>query len=167
MITFQCEHCHKEVKAPDEAGGKRGKCPYCGGANYVPVQEDPDEIPLAPIDEDEERRHEEEVRRLLEQERELIAQTGGAADEVREQGGDYAAEDLYHHVVNYVLDMSQSNLERAAQHARILRQYGFTGIQAVEDFLTGKTSEQAMDSIPEKLRVGFLKQLQQELRSKV
>ena len=55
-ISFHCESCKKKIKAPDEAGGKWGKCPYCTHRCYVPLpkSEDEPELKLAPIDEAEE-----------------------------------------------------------------------------------------------------------------
>jgi hypothetical protein len=35
-IKFQCVECGCEVKVPDEAAGKRGKCPQCSAVNDVP-----------------------------------------------------------------------------------------------------------------------------------
>ena len=71
-ITFQCEHCHKEVKAPDTAAGKRGKCPHCQQSCYIPAPVSDDELyDIAPLDEEGERKREEELRRIREQEKEL------------------------------------------------------------------------------------------------
>ena len=55
-ISFHCESCKKKVKAPDEAGGKWGKCPYCNHRCYIPLpkSDDEPELTLAPIDETEE-----------------------------------------------------------------------------------------------------------------
>lgn len=49
-IEFHCEHCNMVVKAPDDAGGRPGKCPHCQGTNYIPSPE-AGEIPLEPLDE--------------------------------------------------------------------------------------------------------------------
>lgn len=35
-ISIQCPGCHKSLKAKDELGGKRVKCPACGTAVVVP-----------------------------------------------------------------------------------------------------------------------------------
>jgi phage FluMu protein Com len=163
-ITFRCEHCRKEVKAPDSAAGKRGKCPYCGNSSYVPSSEKPEEIPLAPMNEEEERRRKEEERKLFEQERQIIAERGGDAEVPLEHRQDYKAEDLYHFVVNYCLDMSQSNLERAETHVRSLKKYGYTAAQAVDDFVSGKALEPALEAIPAKVLRGFLKQLREQVQ---
>jgi transcription elongation factor Elf1 len=70
-IAFNCEHCGKQIKAPDAAAGKNGVCPSCKGRCAVPMPKpaDDDEIRVAPLDEtDEERRKrlEDEDRRIRE-----------------------------------------------------------------------------------------------------
>ena len=35
-INFECGACGRTIEAPDAAGGKRGKCPYCGQSNDIP-----------------------------------------------------------------------------------------------------------------------------------
>jgi hypothetical protein len=55
-ITLHCESCKKKIKAPDEAGGKWGNCPYCKHKCYIPLPKQDDEpelrlIPLAPSEE--------------------------------------------------------------------------------------------------------------------
>ena len=51
-ISFNCESCKKRIKAPDNAGGKWGSCPYCKHRCYIPLpkSEDEEELKLAPID---------------------------------------------------------------------------------------------------------------------
>ncbi len=56
-IELHCPQCRKLIRAPDSAGGKRGKCPYCKNAVYIPTPSDEsEEIGLAPLDDDEEKR---------------------------------------------------------------------------------------------------------------
>ena len=55
-ISFHCEYCNKKIEAPDDAGGKWGKCPSCHKRLYVPGSEDGEELKLAPIDETEEQK---------------------------------------------------------------------------------------------------------------
>lgn len=161
-ITFRCGHCGKKVEAPDAAGGKRGKCPYCKQSNYIPapVSED-DIIPLAPED-DEAGAEDEAVRR---QEQALIAELG-ARDQPQvplEDRQDITAEDLQHYVVNYCLDMSTSKLERARTHLAELKKVRPLARQAVDAFLKGDVLEPALDTIPPKLLQGFLSNLRNEL----
>lgn len=166
-ISFRCEHCGKDVEAPDKAGGKRGKCPYCHQSNYIPAPVSDEEVlDLAPVDEEYERRRREQVQALRRQERDLIAAGGEAAPgPPLEQREDLSGEDLHHFVVNYCLDLAGSNLARAETHVERLRQFGPVGIQAVEDFREGKVIEAALDAIPRRLLKGFLDQLREKLAS--
>ena len=55
-ISFNCESCKKKIKAPDEAGGKWGNCPYCKHRCYIPSpkSEDEGELTLTPLNANEE-----------------------------------------------------------------------------------------------------------------
>ena len=167
-ITFRCENCHREVTAPDGVGGKRGKCPFCSKSTYIPVAVDEDDVlPLAPIDEDAERRLEAEEKALREKDLALLdtAGEGGAgAGPPLEQREDLAPEDLQHFAINYCLDMANSNLERAGTCAAKLHQFGSLGRQAVDSLLADEMLDSALASLPEPLVRGFLKQLSEDLK---
>jgi hypothetical protein len=164
-ISFQCEHCRREVTAPDEAAGKRGKCPYCGHSNYIPAPVSEEEIlDLAPVDEEEERRRQEEVRRIREQEKALLAEIADKAPVPLEQRTDLTSADLHHFVVNYCLDLYTSKIQRLRQHVDQLLKFKPLALQAVEDFLSGRVSEPALKGVPPRAMKGFLMQLRDELR---
>ena len=166
-ITFRCEHCGKKVEAPDAAGGRRGKCPYCKQTCYIPAPvSDEDLYGLSPEDEAEEQRARREKERLLAEEEALISEMGEKepAAEPLAQRKDVKPAELHHFVVNYCLDLMASNLERAETHAAGLRKFGKQGVAAVDEFLKGKALEPALDAIPSKVLQGFLKQLRDSLR---
>ena len=162
-ITFRCEKCGKEVKAPDGAGGKRGKCPHCGQSNYIPapVTED-DMIPLAQLDTEQERQRQEEEKALLEQARDLIAETAPPQNVPLDQRENLSSEDLHHLVVNYCLDMAGGKLERAETYVGQLKEHGPLGTTAIDDFFTGKAAEAALDAIPKPVLEGYFKQLREK-----
>lgn len=162
-LKFRCEKCHKTVEAPDSAAGRRGKCPYCGATSYVP-QPEAEEIPLAPIDEAEERRHQQEVAELIATDRDLLGQTGGDPGIPLEHKEDLSSEDLHHLVVNYCLDMVAGKLSAAGAHVKKLKPFKFTAIQAVEDFQTNKSIEPALIDIPQKVLDGYLVELKKDLQ---
>jgi hypothetical protein len=167
-IVFRCEHCHKEVKAPDAAGGRRGRCPYCGQNSYIPAPvSEEDLLPLAPVDEQEEARRRREVEMLMQAERALLVESGSSPEPASPAGGAagaaVTAEQLYHHVVNYVLDMSRGNLERAALSVQKLKKGGWAGHEAVADFQNGKAVEEVLKSLPTRVLQGYLSQLKTEL----
>ncbi len=158
-ITFQCEHCRREVKAPDEAGGKRGKCPHCQQGNYIPAELNGDVFDLVPLDETAERQQKSERHSQMEAERDLLAETDGPPSIPLEHKEDLASEDLHHFVINFCLDMAASNVERANTHAEQLSKFGATGFEAVEDILMEKYPEPALKHIDRQMRERFLTQL--------
>jgi phage FluMu protein Com len=162
-INFRCEHCGKKVEAPDSAGGKRGRCPYCKQSNYIPAPvSDDDIIPLAP--EEDQPAGDDEVRQ---HERALIAELAGGeeAPVPLEHRENLEPQDLYHLVVNYCVDMAESRLERAKLHLAELKKVRQVARQAVDDFLSGKALEPTLDRIPLKILQGFLNNLRNELGS--
>jgi len=63
VIKFHCENCGHKVQAPDEHGGKRGKCPFCDQSIYIPsAPQENSEIPLAPLSDEDEQTRESERR---------------------------------------------------------------------------------------------------------
>lgn len=36
MISFQCSNCHRSLKAPDQAIGKKTRCPKCSTTMRIP-----------------------------------------------------------------------------------------------------------------------------------
>ncbi len=165
-IKFHCEYCGNLVQAPDDAGGKRGKCPHCQRSNFIPAPEGEEPLDLAPLDEEEERRHRAEVERLMRAERDLIHET--YRDETtprlnQREPGDVTTADLHHLVVNYCLDMVSGQLDRARTHMDKLRQYPEAGQGAVRDFISGKVLEPALDRIPLRVLQGYLNELLKDL----
>ena len=167
-ISFACGSCGKEVRAPASAAGKRGKCPHCGQSNLIPApaqaaDEDDDLLPLAPLDEEDERHRREELDRIFQQEQVLRTGDDEPISTPLDQRDEIGTEDLHPFVVNYCLDLAGSNLERAQAYADRLRRYGSLGKEAVAEFLDGKAIEPALDKLPARLLQGFLAQLRDEL----
>jgi hypothetical protein len=164
-ISFKCEHCRRDVTAPDEAAGKRGKCPYCDQSNYIPSPvPDEDILDLAPVDEADERRRKEEIHRLVEQEKAIMAERGEKAPVPLEHREDLGGADLHHFVVNYCLDLNAGKMARLRTFVEPLRRFKAAGVQAVEDFISGKVSEPALKHIQPRALKTFLTQLRDELR---
>jgi len=164
-INFRCEHCGKKVEAPEAAGGKRGKCPYCKQSNYIPLPtSDEDIIPLAD-DDDEVAQRVKAEHDAMHQDFDLIKEMGGPdVSPPLEHQENLQPEDLYHLVINYCLDISQSRLDQAETHVAKLKKVKRTGVTAVDDFLNGKADDEPIRHIPAKLREAFLKQLKEALR---
>ena len=164
-IVFKCGGCQKDVRAPDEAAGKRGKCPYCGQSNYIPTPVPEEEVLyLAPVDEAEERRRQEEIRRLVEQEKAILAAKDAGDAVPLEHREDLTSADLHHFVVNYCLDLYAGKSLRLRTFVEPLRKFKAAGLQAVDDFLSGKVSEPGLKHIQPRTLKTFLLQLRDEVR---
>src|SRR5262245_53414584 len=80
-VEFHCEHCSKLVKAPSEAAGRKGKCPHCGGVCYIPMPADEiEELPLAPLDESDERRRQREMKEATDLQHRLLRERVAPGD---------------------------------------------------------------------------------------
>lgn len=164
-ITFDCGNCNKTIKAPDEAGGKRGKCPFCGHGVFIPLPMNEEEgiIPLAPLDEAEEQRRKKMTEELLEYEKMFLSGEDFSPPVPLEHRDNLTSEDFHHFVVNYCLDMNSSNLERAKVHVQKMKPFKNLAIEAVDDFMSGKAHEAVLDPVGKMVLAGFLRQLKREL----
>jgi hypothetical protein len=113
-ITLHCESCKKKIKAPDDAGGKWGNCPYCKHKCYIPLPKNDDEpeLRLIPLDEKEETQFHElmdETKSLTQKilkENALLDEPGNAA------GGSRTAEEkeVIKRCILYLRQMADGNL---------------------------------------------------------
>ncbi|MEI7835872.1 MAG: hypothetical protein WCK05_05610 [Planctomycetota bacterium] len=166
-FSFRCEHCGKEVEVSPEAGGKRGPCPHCHEASYIPLPaEQRDVIPLEDFDEAEEARRQQELERLRRAERELLADDTAAPPIPLEHRENLSAADLHHLAINYCLDLAAGKLDRAAMHVAKLRKFGSLALAAANEVAAGKVSEPALKSIPDPVLKGFCRTLCEELAPK-
>ena len=130
-IEFHCNHCNNLVRAQDDAGGRKGKCPYCKLGVYIPTP--PDQIEILDFAEDDEDWKDEKKRlkaeagkldhALLDERK--IADDVGATDAPAEPamripgesspdaGAHPARKGVEARVVDYLVAMKSSELERA------------------------------------------------------
>lgn len=173
-IDFQCEHCNKIVKAPDEAVGRQGKCPHCGCLNYIRrPPEESNELELTPIDEEEEARARRATleaaalqQRLL-HERSMPGEPGGRG---RAGGGGHvtpaappSSRQLAGMIVRYVESMSSGQLDAADEVANELRRNTAAVISVLDDLAGEDLAAYGMPTLPRPVLFGFLKQLRAKL----
>lgn len=172
-IELHCPQCEKLIRAPDNAGGKHGKCPYCAAEVYIPVPfEDSELIGVAPVDEEEERRAEKERQEAL---RYAAAMDKDASlkvapdDAASPRGGERRPEappgevvDIGDHVERFVLAMRDSKLEESDRIAGKLKRVGPRARDYVEGLLLDPTPP-PIEGVPRPLVQGFLKALLERL----
>ncbi len=173
-IELHCDHCSKLIRAPDEAAGRRGKCPYCHQSVYIPTPpEAMDEIPLAQVDEtaeEQQQRLTEESRRT---QRELLADnrppmdrgipappTESAMPDDLPDAGE-TAEDM---VIDYLLLMRESQLVQAESLLADLLTQKAAARAVVDRLAADAVPPRALGSMPPAVYQGFLKNLRAQLR---
>jgi len=166
-IELHCPRCGKLIRAPDNAGGKHGKCPYCKESVYVPMPAgEVEEISIAPLDEAEERRAAEERRRSIEYITAVDqgADTRGLADE-GDDSVDTPGEviDVAATVEMFIVAMRDSKLDEAEEAAAMLKRTGTRG----RDYVQGLTVDEMppeIENVPPPVVRGFLKTLLARLK---
>ena len=167
-IDIHCPQCEKLIRAPDNAGGKYGKCPYCETKVYIPALDEGGEIPLAPLDEEEERRERELIRESVryaaafDKESDKLPPEGAAP---RGGGGRQVHEpppgeviDIGDEVEAYVMAMRDSKLDDAERVIRTLKSAGARAADYVEGLMLDPAPP-PLGNVPKPLMMGFLKSL--------
>ncbi len=163
-IELHCPQCGKLIRAPDDAGGRRGKCPNCKNSVYIPMPPAPEEeIKLAPIDPEEERR-EQEARREATRYAASVdhtaeASAGGVGKDTPTTSD---AGELTDHVEVFLRAMHGSKLDDADAAATRLKSAGPAARKHVEGLLAD-ADPPPIEGIPPPLVLGFLKQLRGRL----
>ena len=171
-ISFHCEYCGKKIEAPDTAGGKWGKCPACHNKVYVPANNPPDdELRLAPIDTEEERRRKNmaaEVDYLREEilkekdipEEGVVPKNQSAAPEP----GDLSNAELTTFIISYLRQMADGELDLAEQTAKTILSNGQNAIRPLEKIALSEIPEPEIADIPQQVLSGLIKNLRNRIR---
>ena len=176
-ITFQCEYCGKRIKAPDEAGGKRSKCPACQNSIYVPGQEPDEELKLAPVDNttlEEQRRLMAETRSI---EQDILSETNVPAASSEELAAaevpaayiptpgtsDMDSEDLMKNIIAYLRQMADGQLEEAEIIAKSIIPAGDKVLKLLDDIALSDIPEPELSDIPQQILSGLIRTLRDKI----
>ena len=161
-ISFHCEHCSRKIEAPDNAGGKWGKCPACHKKVYVPDSDIGEELKLAPIDEHD-----------LEKQKELMAETYKLAQDIlleREVPDDSAKppfemddKELTDIIVDYIRQMVNGQLEQAQQLAKLIATCGDRSIAILDKIALSEIPEPGLADIPPQVLAGLIRTLRGQI----
>jgi len=170
-IEFNCPSCEKSIRAPDTAGGRYGKCPFCEVKVYIPsAASDEGEIGLAPIDEDEEKRDRELMResvryaaafdkdpdKLPPEGAENRGRGAGARQGMEPAPGEVI--EIADEVEAFVVAMRDSKLPDAERVLNRLKRAGTRAKDYVEGLMLDPTPP-PIGNVPKPLLHGFLKSL--------
>lgn len=152
-ISFHCESCNKKITAPDSAGGKWGKCPSCSHRCYVPMpkSDDEEELKLAPIDEEEERKYEQAMRETHNLTGMLLHQT-----EMPEESGERATSAERELIIKYLRQMADGQLEEAQKTAVKILSSRSKSKAILESMVQSDRPVPELADVPQKVLAGFI-----------
>jgi hypothetical protein len=166
-ITFHCEHCDKKIEAPDNAGGKWGKCPACHNKVYVPASEVEDELKLAPMDSTdlaEQQRLIDETRRI---EQEILKEKAEVIDDSPERSVpvyEVSDNELTKNIIIYLRLMADGDLEEAERVSSIFIRSGKKGLKIIDSIAVSEIPEPELADIPKQVLTGLIKTLRSKIK---
>ncbi len=176
-IEFRCEHCNKEIRAPETTAGRTGKCPHCKGLNYVPLPEDEvGELPLAPLDRNEELRRSRAAAEDMALQWKLLHERASPDDPRSRNPGRTATANrpasaptgasrrqLTAQIVSYVENLSQGKLTEADQLSRQLGSQKSDVGKILDEMMSEDLNGYGLPTLPRPVLVGFLKKLRMKI----
>lgn len=175
-IEFHCEHCNHLIKAAPEIAGQTGKCPCCGVETYIPspIEEENEELGLAPIDEEFEQHRKQAALEDAEYQRKLLKEKATPEEKAAQRrdkpstaaprGPDRPpSKQIVGLIVQYLEAMSGGQLERAAAVAKELAKDKTTTTTILDRMETEDLAGYGLSPLPRPVFLGFLKQLRSKL----
>ena len=157
-IELHCPQCQKSIKAPDAAGGKHGKCPFCKASMYIPNPHDDIEIlSVTPIDEDA-AKHDAELRHEATQFAAAVGHTVGGKSQTDGEHPQAEFVEVESDVDIYVRSMHASKLEEAQLAMSRLKTGGKRSQKYINKLLE-EGAELSFGDVPKPLTLGFLHKL--------
>ncbi|MHC4572504.1 MAG: TFIIB-type zinc ribbon-containing protein [Planctomycetota bacterium] len=164
-ITFHCEHCGKKIEAPDNAGGKWGKCPSCQNKIYVPGLDSDEELTLAPIDEGNRAKQKQLMAETYELTQDILLEreTPDESSEVATPASGTSDKELTKNIVAYLQQMANGNLDQAERIANSIVPGGGRTLKILDSIALSEIPEPELAGIPQQVLSGLIR----TLRSKI
>lgn len=160
-ISFHCEHCGKKVEAPDNTGGKWGRCPACHKKVYVPSPDSDEELKLMPIDTGD-----------LEEQKELMAETYELTQDIlRERevpnglpeastsASRVSDRELTTHIIVYLRQMANGELDEAQKTAELIVPCSGRAVKILDRIALSEIPEPELADIPQQVLSGLIRNL--------
>lgn len=164
-ITFHCEHCGKKIEAPDNAGGKWGKCPACQNKLYVPGLDSDEELTLAPIDEGDRAKQKQLLAETYELTQDILLEreVPNELAEVDTPAIGTSDKELTQNIVVYLRQMADGNLDQAERLANSIAPSGGRALKILDSIALSEIPEPKLADIPQQVLSGLIR----TLRSKI
>lgn len=168
-IELHCDHCGTLVRAPDDAGGKHGKCPSCHQSVYIPMpSEKVEPLEIAPIDQSEEQERARLLQESLELQRRLMNERDLPRETAAHQPSSSPSQpppprlDMETLVIEYAQAMAAGNLEEAERLATDIRADLRAAEETIQRLVADELPPEQLAQIPRPVLAGFFRQLREK-----
>jgi beta-galactosidase/beta-glucuronidase len=160
-IKFHCEYCGKKIEAPDNAGGKWGKCPACHNKLYVPNPDSDEELKLAPIDEKDRAKQKELMAETYKLTRDILLESKipDEATEAPTSTPEISDKQLTEDIFAYLRQMADGELDQAERTADSIVPHRGRAIKILNRIAISKKPEPELADIPQQVLSGLIKKL--------
>lgn len=167
-ISFHCESCKKKIKAPDEAGGKWGKCPFCNHRCYIPLpKSDEPDLRLLPIDAADETKVEQLMRQTHSVTHEILRERelydDGPGDDPNTQKA--VEKDIIKKSILYLRLMADGELQQAEQTFEQLRRHKKPSLRILSAMARAEEPEPELADISDGVLQGLIRDVSSKLSS--
>jgi hypothetical protein len=158
-IVFHCENCKKKINAPDDAGGKWGKCPYCNHRCYIPSlpSGEEEELKLSPVDETAEEQYQRMMKETHNITESLLHETEGPPDDSPAKNSN--DKDLTAQIIGYLRLMADGSLDEANIAAKKIISQKAAAKTIFENLLKAPRPVPQLQDIPKKVLEGFIRNI--------
>lgn len=168
-ISLHCESCKKKIKAPDEAGGKWGKCPFCAHRCYIPLpkSDDEPELKLAPIDKAAESRVTDLMRQTYEISQRILHERDALDDEPGEDPNSQKAieNDVIKKSILYLRQMVDGDLQQADKTFEQLRRHKRSSLRILSSMARAERPEPELADVADGVLQGLIRDASSKLSS--
>ena len=149
-ITFHCEHCGKKIEAPDNAGGKWGKCPRCHNKLYIPGPDTGEDLKLAPIDEKAEAKQKKLMAETYEITRDILLEreVPNAPDGTAAPASKISDDELTKNIISYLRQMADGKLDEAQETADMIVPCGPRAVEVLDRIALSEIPEPELADVP-------------------
>jgi DNA-directed RNA polymerase subunit RPC12/RpoP len=161
-ITFHCEHCGKKIEASDSSVGKWGKCPACHNKIYVPDLSSDEELKLAPIDQTDEVRQKQLMDETFNLTKNILLEKEIPADSAASVS-DISDRDLTIHIITYLRQMADGQLEQAEETAKLLTPCDSRTVKLLDKIALSEVPEPELADIPSQVLSGLVRRLRSRI----
>jgi hypothetical protein len=160
-INLHCESCKKKIKAPDEAGGKWGNCPYCNHRCYIPLpkSDDEPELKLIPLDQNDETQIEELMRETKNLTHEILSQSTLPETEKEPHGSTHTArqKEVIKQCILYLRKMADGELAASENTFLKLKKNKKTSIRILSSMARAERPEPELADLSDGVLQGLIR----------